>query len=200
MGWKTFVFYRETGRWFVFYVVAYECTSFRVDFVFFQTSHTCPPSLIYSVQARRHLPFSAVHRVASHKSSVPAPKYCHHPLLPQVLQPPTPPTLVTNTTTPTTTSHNQLLSNTDTSSITAIVRPSQDLTMAAVGDLSRFPLLDSFHWEILRMFPAPPFYCKVSVPPRLPLQITRGVLQVSTDVLFLRGNFQEGFARLRRDF
>ena len=38
----------------------------------------------------------------------------------------------------------------------------QELTIASVGDLSKFPLLDSFHWEILRMFPAPPFFFKVS--------------------------------------
>eukprot|EP00904_Undaria_pinnatifida_P000524 jgi/Undpi1/10472/HiC_scaffold_29.g12922.m1 len=37
-----------------------------------------------------------------------------------------------------------------------------ELTIASVGDLSKFPLLDSFHWEILRMFPAPPFFFKTA--------------------------------------
>lgn len=36
----------------------------------------------------------------------------------------------------------------------------QDLTMAAVADVSRFPLLDSLHWEILRHFARPAFFCK----------------------------------------
>ena len=39
----------------------------------------------------------------------------------------------------------------------------QELTLRSVTDVDQFPLLDSFHWEILRMFPAPPFYVKVSV-------------------------------------
>ena len=39
----------------------------------------------------------------------------------------------------------------------------QELTLHSVTDVDQFPLLDSFHWEILRMFPGPPFYVKVSV-------------------------------------
>lgn len=36
----------------------------------------------------------------------------------------------------------------------------KDLTMKNVDDSNEFPLLDSFHWEILRVFPAPPFFFK----------------------------------------
>ena len=38
----------------------------------------------------------------------------------------------------------------------------QELTINSVADVDKFPLLDSLHWEILRMFPAPPFFFKVS--------------------------------------
>lgn len=38
---------------------------------------------------------------------------------------------------------------------------SQELTIRSVQDLEQFPLLDSFHWEILRLYPAPPFFFKV---------------------------------------
>lgn len=34
--------------------------------------------------------------------------------------------------------------------------------MRNVDSIEDFPLLDSFHWEILRVFPAPPFFFKVS--------------------------------------
>lgn len=37
----------------------------------------------------------------------------------------------------------------------------QELTLRSVTDVEQFPLLESFHWEIVRMFPAPPFYVKV---------------------------------------
>ena len=36
--------------------------------------------------------------------------------------------------------------------------------MESVKDVTRFPLLDSLHWEILRMYPAPAFFFKVSAP------------------------------------
>ncbi|CAN0296296.1 unnamed protein product [Ascophyllum nodosum] len=36
----------------------------------------------------------------------------------------------------------------------------KELTLHSVTDVDQFPLLDSFHWEILRMFPGPPFYVK----------------------------------------
>ncbi|CAM9996669.1 unnamed protein product [Sphacelaria rigidula] len=36
----------------------------------------------------------------------------------------------------------------------------KELTMKNVDDVNAFPLLDSFHWEILRVFPAPPFFFK----------------------------------------
>ncbi|CAN0173723.1 unnamed protein product [Ascophyllum nodosum] len=36
----------------------------------------------------------------------------------------------------------------------------KELTLHSVADVEQFPLLDSFHWEIVRMFPAPPFYVK----------------------------------------
>ena len=47
-------------------------------------------------------------------------------------------------------------------SFTTTAGVEQELTIESVGDLSKFPLLDSFHWEILRLFPAPPFFFKVS--------------------------------------
>ncbi|CAM9689272.1 unnamed protein product [Ascophyllum nodosum] len=36
----------------------------------------------------------------------------------------------------------------------------QEINLRTVGDVEKFPLLDSFHWEILRIFPAPPFFFK----------------------------------------
>ncbi|CAM9908226.1 unnamed protein product, partial [Hapterophycus canaliculatus] len=36
----------------------------------------------------------------------------------------------------------------------------KELTIKSVGDTDQFPLLDSFHWEILRLYPAPPFFFK----------------------------------------
>lgn len=39
---------------------------------------------------------------------------------------------------------------------------SQDLTFASVKSTDNFPLLDSFHWEIQRMYAAPAFTVKVS--------------------------------------
>ncbi|CAN0371091.1 unnamed protein product [Ascophyllum nodosum] len=36
----------------------------------------------------------------------------------------------------------------------------KELTLHSVTDVGQFPLLESFHWEIVRMFPAPPFYVK----------------------------------------
>eukprot|EP00752_Nemacystus_decipiens_P008261 g7387.t1 len=36
----------------------------------------------------------------------------------------------------------------------------KELTLKSVADTNAFPLLDSFHWEILRLFPAPPFFFK----------------------------------------
>lgn len=41
-----------------------------------------------------------------------------------------------------------------------IVSGDQELTLKSVADTNAFPLLDSFHWEILRLFPAPPFFFK----------------------------------------
>lgn len=45
--------------------------------------------------------------------------------------------------------------------ICALYSSEQELTLRSVTDVEQFPLLESFHWEILRMFPAPPFYVKV---------------------------------------
>ncbi|CAM9960343.1 unnamed protein product [Scytosiphon promiscuus] len=36
----------------------------------------------------------------------------------------------------------------------------QELTIKSVSDTNKFPLLESFHWEILRLYPAPPFFFK----------------------------------------
>lgn len=36
----------------------------------------------------------------------------------------------------------------------------QELTIKSVSDTKKFPLLESFHWEILRLYPAPPFFFK----------------------------------------
>ncbi|CAM9542239.1 unnamed protein product [Ascophyllum nodosum] len=36
----------------------------------------------------------------------------------------------------------------------------KELTLHSVTDVEQFPLLESFHWEIVRMFPVPPFYVK----------------------------------------
>ena len=60
---------------------------------------------------------------------------------------------------------------TNTTTNTNTVGPEQEVTMESVTDLTKFPLLDSFHWEILRMFPRPPYYVKVSMraPPPLSL-------------------------------
>ncbi|CAM9440562.1 unnamed protein product [Ectocarpus sp. 8 AP-2014] len=38
----------------------------------------------------------------------------------------------------------------------------QELTIKSVSDAKRFPLLDSFHWEILRLYPAPQFFFKAA--------------------------------------
>lgn len=47
----------------------------------------------------------------------------------------------------------------------------QELTIRSVNDVEEFPLLESFHWEIRRMFPVPPFYVKVTPPRRLDLEV-----------------------------
>ncbi|CAM9867534.1 unnamed protein product, partial [Laminaria digitata] len=44
----------------------------------------------------------------------------------------------------------------------SILTGGQELTIKSVADVNKFPLLDSFHWEILRMFPAPPFFFKLA--------------------------------------
>ncbi|CAM9605170.1 unnamed protein product, partial [Hapterophycus canaliculatus] len=40
--------------------------------------------------------------------------------------------------------------------------PNSDLTFASVEGADNFPLLDSFHWEVNRMFPAPAFTVKAA--------------------------------------
>lgn len=38
----------------------------------------------------------------------------------------------------------------------------QELTIKSVADVEAFPLLDSLHWELLRLFPAVPFFFKTA--------------------------------------